>query len=281
MEANNNNIRFSASLGLPLVIIASIVPLIFWIFALPFSLRFINIEAASSSLGQITGLIGFAMFAIVTIIGARYKAIDALFMDLCELENLHHFFGSLSLILILLHPILLSVRYITYSMLAAAEFFMFTNYWPRNFGVAAIILMIVIFIVIYYFKKNHTLWLLSHQFLAIAFLSAIAHTYYSSTTFSTSPGLKIYMIILWALALYSALFKIAKNIYRKFSKLNTSADIPAQSEECPVPPTLVTPAPMIAPIPTIAPPMDTPSPPTTVPSPQSAQNDENNLEMDI
>ena len=207
-----NFLKYLGSIFLALI---TVIPIIYWTFAVPFSDRFINLNATTASLGQITGLLGLAMFSLVMILGARYKMIDILFNGVADLNKKHHFIGSLSFVLLLLHPLFLVVRYFSFSMESAVNFFFFSNNWPRNFGILSLLIMIISFLFIYYIKVGRKIWLLSHQFLGLAFLLGAAHTFYLSSTFSVSPNLKHFMSILWALALYSGIYKIIKNIIKR------------------------------------------------------------------
>lgn len=217
----NNFLKYFGSI---LLVLLAIIPVIFWAYAAPFSDRFINLNATTASLGQLTGLSGLALFSLVMILGARYKIVDLFFDGVVDLNRKHHFIGSLSFILLLLHPLLLVVRYFSFSMESAADFFFFSNNWPQNFGILSLIIMIVSFVFIYYLKVGRKIWLLSHQFLGLAFLLGAAHTFYASSTFSTSQSLKDYMLVLWALAIYSGVYKIIKNIVKKRPE-NTSATL--------------------------------------------------------
>lgn len=63
--------------------------------------------------GQITGLLGFSLFAITFILAARIRWLESYFGGLDKMYHTHHQMAKIALLLLMLHPILLASRWIT------------------------------------------------------------------------------------------------------------------------------------------------------------------------
>jgi uncharacterized membrane protein len=54
-----------------LVTILALIPVIFWIKVKPLGLRFISVPIAFTSIGQVTGLVGMALFSITMVLNIK------------------------------------------------------------------------------------------------------------------------------------------------------------------------------------------------------------------
>ncbi|MBI5465867.1 MAG: ferric reductase, partial [Candidatus Kerfeldbacteria bacterium] len=100
--------RIKNNLGWLIIIFLSLLPIVFWYFLKPISTRFISSTTTLTSLGQITGLVGMAMFALTLILSARLKFLENYFGGLNRVYVAHHIFGSIAFILLLFHPLILA-----------------------------------------------------------------------------------------------------------------------------------------------------------------------------
>lgn len=179
--------------------ILSLIPVIIWFFLEPLGYRFLNLNAVTTSLGQIFGLTGMIMFSINLILAGRLKFLDKYFHGLDKVYANHSKIGAIAFSFILFHPLFLVVKYITFSIREAALFFVpFVN-MPVTWGIISLAVMIVLMIFTFYIKLKYHTWKMSHKFMTIAFFFAVLHTLLISSDVSRNNFLRYY-ILLFALA---------------------------------------------------------------------------------
>jgi len=191
------------------VFLLSIIPLFFWIFQQPISDRFSTNGTIGTSLGQIFGLTGMAMFSLVLILSSRLKVFEKVFWGINESYIIHHFFGGITFSLLLFHPLLLLYKYVFISYRQAALFLLPSSYWPQNFGILALLVMTISLTATFYLKVmlKYQNWKFLHQFLGVAFVLAFLHVFLIGSDIAQNHVLKIYMFVL-------SLFAVAAFLYR-------------------------------------------------------------------
>jgi predicted ferric reductase len=173
----------------------------------PLGLRFLNLNAATTSIGQILGLVGMVMFSINLILAGRFKFLDKYFHGLDKVYANHSRIGAISFSLLLFHPLFLVVKYITFSLQQAALFFVpFTN-MPVTWGIISLFIMIVLISATFYIKLKYHIWKFSHKFMVFAFFFAMLHSFFIYSDVSRSNLLRLYILIFALLALFVSLRK--------------------------------------------------------------------------
>ena len=165
----------------------TIFSLIMFPVALWFSIHGFNLNFYG--IGQLSGLIGMILFAISLILTARFKFFEN-YKD-------HHVLGTFSLILLLIHPLTLSLSNLSFSPLAAANYFiptLQTSYILS--GEISLIIMILLLVITFYFSLKYHVWKSTHQYLGLAFIIGFIHTLTASTDFQSNSTLKIYYIFI-------------------------------------------------------------------------------------
>ncbi len=183
-----------ASLGLLLVISLSLLPVIRWAMLQPLSGRFASISSTLLSFGQIAGLAGMAMFALVLVLSARLKFLEDFFGGLNGVYYAHHLFGAVSFILLLFHPVTLAGSYAVFSLKSAAILLIPFNDWPTTFGITALLLMIVFLVLTFFVKLEYQKWNLTHKFLGLAFFFAGLHAFLIPSDVSRDFLLRAYIL---------------------------------------------------------------------------------------
>lgn len=196
-----------------LIIGIIIIPIILWSINQPLNQRFVNLSATTTSFGQILGLLGMTLLSLTVILGARLKFLENYFLGLNRIYVNHHKFGSVALIFLLFHPLLLSYKYLVISSRSAALFFL-PNFddLAKDMGIIALLLMIFLLILTLYFSLKYHIWKFSHKFLCLVLLLAGLHLIFISSDVSQNQILRIYMIGLFCLAMLAALYRV---IFRK------------------------------------------------------------------
>lgn len=168
--------KFRNSWKLILAVIL-IAPLIKWFFIEPIDARLSNISAITDSLGQITGITGTLLFSFSLILSFRNKITETIFGGLDKLYRVHHLSGMYGLFILLLHPLLLSIPKLTYSVEEAGRFFTpFSTSTAVDFGIFSLLSFIVLigltlFGVIFSYESLKK----THLFLGFAFLLGTIH----------------------------------------------------------------------------------------------------------
>jgi len=166
-----------ALIGLIVLIIISMLPLIPWYFFSPVRGLAFNYENVTHSLGQMAALVGMTMFSLTFVLSTRIKAIDRLISGLDKAYSLHHILGSLAFILLLFHPILLVLKFVPTRIDLAARYLLPFHGISVDLGIIALGGMIALLAATYYMSIKYNYWLVSHKWLGLFFLVAIAHIF--------------------------------------------------------------------------------------------------------
>ncbi len=189
------------NIGWLTVLFLSFFPVIRWAVILPLNYRFFDLSATMTSLGQIAGLVGMAMFSVSLILGARLKFLDKYFCGLDKVYQNHHIVGAVSFSLLLFHPLFLVVRHIQISLRDAALFFMPSRDLAVGYGITSLFLMIVLMVMTFYIQLKYQRWKLSHKFLVLVFIFAVLHSFYVASDISRDSILRVYILGLVAIGL--------------------------------------------------------------------------------
>lgn len=179
-----------------IIVILSLFPVLIWSFMEPLGSRFSNLNAVTTSIGQILGLVGMVMFSINLILAGRFKFLDKYFHGLDKVYANHSKIGAIAFSLILFHPIFLVVKYITFSTREAALFFVPFLNMPITWGIISLLIMIVLIAFTFYIKVKYHIWKMSHKFMVVAFFFAVFHVFFISSDVSRNDFLRYYILIL-------------------------------------------------------------------------------------
>ena len=184
----------------------TLVPIILWIFIRPIGDRFLTLNVTATSIGQIAGLIGYCLFALTVILASRSSWIEKRLGGLDKVYSEHHFLGQLTLIMLVIHPLLLSIKYVRVSAQSAMNFFLPSlDSLPRSLGSISLYLVIIaLFFTLYYSLRYH-IWKQTHRLVTVGFIVGFIHTLLIYSDTSQSLTLKIYLIILGAMAIFVGL----------------------------------------------------------------------------
>lgn len=195
--------------GWLIIVILASLPVIRWVFLLPLNLRFIDFNIATTSLGQIVGLLGMTLFSLNLILSSRLKILDKGYLGLSNVYKYHSRIGALSFSLLLFHPLFLLVTYIRISLRSAALFLLPSGNLAVTYGIIALVLMIVLMVLTFYIKLKYHHWKISHKFMVVVFVFAILHILLITSDISRDNFLRFYILTL-------ALLGIAAGFYRAF-----------------------------------------------------------------
>jgi len=170
------------------------LPVVRWFMIVPLNPRWINFSAVTTSLGQLAGIIGLTLFAINLLFSARAKIWDDFFYGLNNLYVWHARIGALAFSLLLFHPLLLVVKYVSVSLMSAVGFFLPSQGWPTFLGVIALSGMIIVLSITFYVFWKYQNWKLSHKFMVAVFVFAWLHAALIPSDISRDMFLRYYLL---------------------------------------------------------------------------------------
>ena len=109
-------------LGVTIIFLLVIFSIFLWYLRMPLVERFFDFNTTTTSLGEISGLVGMNLLLVTIILSGRFKFLEKYFGGLNKIYFWHHFLGGLALLFLLVHPIVLVLKYIKLSLYSAAMF---------------------------------------------------------------------------------------------------------------------------------------------------------------
>jgi predicted ferric reductase len=170
----------SAFWGISIILLLSIVP-VFLLFQYGPSAS-LSYSDVTQKLGQISALIGVTLFALTFVLSTRFRIIEDAFGGLDKVYMTHGIIGSIALVLLLFHPILLVLKFIPSNFNLAAQYLLPGSYWSVNFGMIALLGLAILIGVTIYSKVKYQKWKFSHEFLGAIFMIAILHIFLIRTS---------------------------------------------------------------------------------------------------
>jgi len=193
--------------GFPLALVFSFIPAVFWVIMMPVSARFLSPVAFLTSLGQLFGLIGMAMFCVTIVLNTRLKYFEDWFGGMNRVYIAHHMLGAIAFVLLLFHPLFLAIKYVLFSVVSAA-FFLLSSDIIILFGTGALLSMMLFLVFTFFIKLPYQWWRLTHQLMAASFFLACLHVYFISSDISSSVLLRAYIFFLIVVAFVAVGYRV-------------------------------------------------------------------------
>jgi len=187
--------------GWILIIIFAAIPAVVWTVMYPLRFRFYDLTTTSTSLGQLAGLTGMALYAINLILSARLKIFDRYLNGLNRVYINHHRIGAIAFVLLLCHPILLTTQYLSISLESAASFWLPNADWAVTFGKISLSGMIILLVLTFFISLKYNIWKSTHTHLGLFFFFGGLHVFFITSDVSSNIVLRYYMLSLSALAI--------------------------------------------------------------------------------
>ena len=178
-----------------------------------------------------------AMFSLVMILSARLKFFEKFFNGINEAYVSHHNLGAISFCLLLFHPLLLAINYLSISFSAAALYLLPGQNFAQNLGIYGLFVMIIGLVITFYTKLKYQIWKYTHKFMGVAFIFAFFHVMLIGFDISANFWLRNYLFVLGILAIgayfYRAIlgFILVKNYEYKVKDIVEMAELPVRRVE--------------------------------------------------
>lgn len=184
-----------------IILILAFIPAVIWLTMLPLTIRFGDLSSTLTSFGQLTGIVGMALFAISLILSARLKSFDKHLRGLNRVYINHHRYGAIAFILLLFHPLFLVGRYLLFSLQSAVIFLLPGSDWAINFGELSLLGMIILLVLTFFVSLRYDFWKNTHKYLGLAFFLGGLHAFLITSDISRSTPLRWYILTLSALGI--------------------------------------------------------------------------------
>jgi predicted ferric reductase len=211
-EASTDNPTHT-QIGWLLVIICCLLPSLFIMFDAPG--RFSNSIQTLLTLSNVSAVIGLCLYVIDMLLATRMAIIEDWFGGLNKVYIAHAIIGSAALTAILLHPVLLAIRYAPLGMRTVAGFFIpSTKYIPSAFGIVALALMLILLIITFYAHLPYKIWLSTHKYLGLAYILICVHVLFTPNVITNNLFVRLYLIVFLILGLAAFVYRtLLPNIF--------------------------------------------------------------------
>ncbi|EKD23603.1 MAG: membrane flavodoxin oxidoreductase [uncultured bacterium] len=185
----------------------SVSPLFIWATIQPLSERFATFTTTLTSIGQMLGLVGMAMFALNLILSTRHPILERFFNGMNRVYLAHHTFGAIAFSLLLFHPIFLALKFAFVASPRDAALFLLSTNPPILWGIFALLSMMLFLVLTFFVSFAYDKWRITHKFLAASFILASIHTLIIYSDTQVSSLLYWYMVFFVVLGLIPIIYR--------------------------------------------------------------------------
>lgn len=173
-------------------------PAIAWLYGYTFERDFF--ASVSTALAKITAFSGMAMFAWSLILSGRFKIFDSLFGGLDKMYGAHRLFGTLSMALLLIHPVALTLSNLPTRGMESLRLWLAFDSLAILLGMISLYGLIIFGAWSAVTKVQHETFVLVHKVLGLLFVLGAIHAFMAGSVLSSNPVLYWYMLVLSMIA---------------------------------------------------------------------------------
>jgi len=162
--------------GIFIIVVLSLLP-VFLLFQFGPAANLSSYSDLTQKLGQTAALVGVTLFTLSFVLSTRLRFIEDLFGGLDKVYMMHGIIGSIALVLLLFHPILLVLKFIPTNFNLAAAYLLPGTFWSVNFGIIALLGLATLVGITLYSKWKYQNWKFSHEFMGALFMIAVLHIF--------------------------------------------------------------------------------------------------------
>jgi predicted ferric reductase len=199
--------RLGGLLGPFVLTFFCLVPLVLWAATAPLDTRFDGRFQTLTSIALLLAYAGTSAFALNLVLGARLRAVEALFGGLDRMYRAHRVNGELAFALLLGHVVLILASRATISTETALDLLVPGAGWTVFAGVLAFTGMTVAIVVTLFVRVNHEFFVYVQRSFGVVFLGAAYHVFTSSGPRSDSRALNVYLAALATLGIAAFVYR--------------------------------------------------------------------------
>lgn len=189
--------------GIVLSYLVALIPVIVWCVGHPSSSNFISLQTNLDGVAKLLGIVGASLFAWNLILSARIPWLERQFGGLDKLYKTHHAIGGLAFIAMLLHPLLLSIKYASISLISAYSFIVPNlSDLALQAGKLALAGMVVVLFITFYIYVSHERFMWIHRLTGVLYAVVVYHfVFVAGSDVRQIPALFGYLMVLSTVAL--------------------------------------------------------------------------------
>lgn len=200
-------LNISIKPGWYIIFFLCLIPVLCWAVAMPIQFRFINQAATLTSIGDIAALVGLVLFSLSLLLSARLQFTEKLFGGLNRVYIAHHLIGGTAFLLLLLHPIFVTIAFLPAAPKIALAQILPSVKWEANFGIAAMAILMGLLVLTYYIDLPYQIWRFTHKFMGLALFLGGLHGLYMQSDVLKYQFLTNYYILLVGVSLVLYLYR--------------------------------------------------------------------------
>lgn len=194
--------------SLILILLVIVLPIFLWALSFPQTTIKHNAYPIIVYSSQIFAVIGFSLFALSFMLSTRIKAIEIYFGGLDKLYRVHHTIGKLAFFMLLIHPIVLAVRWLPENVEKTLWYLLPVHRKLEiNLGSSALLGLFTLLLFTLVIRLPYDKWKIMHKFMGLFFILGTAHVFGVDNFYQEKPFLAIYFIIIAFLGLAAFMYK--------------------------------------------------------------------------
>jgi len=198
--------------NLVLIFLIIVFPTFLWLLSFPNTTVIHNAYPFIIYSSQLFAIIGFSLFALSFVLSTRIKWIENYFGGLDKLYHKHHTIGKIAFFMLLIHPILLALRWLPDNVEKTFWYLLpIHRKIEINIGSWALLGLSILILITLVLKLPYDKWKITHKFMGLFFILAIVHVFTIKGFFTENPLLTIYFAVISILGLLAFIYKAILN----------------------------------------------------------------------
>lgn len=191
-----------------LIFLVVVLPVSLWALTFPQTTIKHNAYPIIVYSSQLFAVIGFSLFAFSFMLSTRIKVIEKYFGGLDKLYRIHHTIGKLAFFALLIHPVVLAVRWLPDNIAKTFWYLLPVHRKMEiNMGSWALLGLTTLLLFTLVIKLPYDKWKITHKFMGLFFILGIAHVFGVAGFYEEKPLLAIYFVIISILGVAAFMYK--------------------------------------------------------------------------
>ncbi|WGF91720.1 ferredoxin reductase family protein [Aequorivita marisscotiae] len=191
-----------------LIFLVIVLPIFLWGLSFPQTTIKHNAYPIIVYGSQLFAVIGFSLFAFSFMLSTRIKVIEKYFGGLDKLYRIHHTIGKLAFFALLIHPVVLAVRWLP-DNIAKTFWYLLPVHRKMEINLSswALLGLTTLLLFTLVIKLPYDKWKITHKFMGLIFILGIVHVFGVAGFYEEKPLLAIYFIIISILGVSAFMYK--------------------------------------------------------------------------